>query len=395
MALFRVHKARRRWRTASGARRWTWVLWWFDPPGSDIEKTQTRGRMSERMAERERELWQAELNGLSGAAEPGATRWSDFRDAYLATATVDLKPPSLAIARQTLARFEAAIHPRLLSGVGVREIERYRVERMARVSKATVLKDFATLRAAWSWAKRQEFTQVNPFDRDWFGGRSQREDPDCIAPEALPAFLSALIEHPVWVQASLRLAALWGPRAGELAGLERGDIDFAGGTIRIPVSRRGGRTTKEGRGKVVPVDDETLGLLHELSHRDSPVLWGSRETPFTTARGKGGYTRTLAGICRGILAGLGYHPADDKPLQFLRRTAETRLRAKGVSDWKIGLILGHGTRVGQQHYMGLSPSDVAKQVREEVRSAPPRGGRGALGGHGASSAFDGFEQGQA
>ena len=368
MPLYHVWKARRKWRAPGGARTaWAWVLRWRAPPGAGPVFQQTIGPMSERTAERYREKWQAELNGLRGAADGQAASWQAFRDGYLEAAAVDLQPPSLAIVRQTLARFESALHPRFLASVGPAEIERYRIGRLAKVSPVTVRKDFAHLRAAWSWAVRLGLTQSNPFDRRWFAGRPQREDPDAIPPARLPAFLAILEGEPTWVQASIRLAALWGPRAAELAAIVRADVDFSGRTLRIPVRRRSGRRTKEGRGKTVPLDAETLGLLQELSHRDCPVLWGPREKPFTTAAGMGGYTRTLGAVARALLAGQGYRPADDHPLQFLRRTAETRLRAAGVPDWIVGAILGHGTRVGEASYCGLSAEEVAARVREILR----------------------------
>jgi len=367
MPLYHVWKVKRPWRQPDGKTVWTWVLRWHDPPCLGPVRQETIGRMSERMAERYREQWQAQLNGLHGAAEDQPVSWQAFRDGYLKAAAVDLQPASLAIARQALARFESALRPRFLGSIDAAEIERYRIGRLGKVSRITVRKDFAHLRAAWSWGVRIGLAKSNPFGRQWFAGRAEREDPDAIPPARLPAFLQVLDGEPTWVQASIRLAALWGPRARELAGILRADVDFAARTLRIPVRRRSGRRTKEGRGKTVPLDAETLGLLQELSHRDCPMLWGPRDKPFTTAGGKGGYTRTLGAIARALLAKQGYRPADDHPLQFLRRTAETRLRAAGVPDWIVGAILGHGTRVGEASYNGLSAEEVAARVREILR----------------------------
>jgi hypothetical protein len=121
------------------------------------------------------------------------------------------------------------------------------------------------------------------------------------------------------------------------------------------------------------VDAETGGLLQELSHRDCPVLWGPLDAPFATGGGKGGFTRTLGGIARAILEDLGVHPRDGKPLQFLRRTAETNMRRRGVPDWQIGAILGHGTRVGEEFYSGVSGDEIAGQVAQLMRGFVTRG----------------------
>ena len=362
MPLFRVYKMRRRDRRGR-----PWLLWWEDPPDGGATRTKSIGPMSEHHAEDHRILWQIELNGLRGDDGEGHTRWSDFERGYLEAAAVDLSRPSLAIARQTLKRFREAVRPRLLDQVDRVMIERYRVGRLASVSQTTVRKDLATLRAAFSWAVELGHVVSNPFDRITRRGRLQRADPDALTAGQTEAFLTALKEQPTWIQASLRLACLWGPRAGELAAIRRSDIDFAARTIRIPVAAR--RTTKEGRGKTLPVDDETLGLVQELSHRDCPVLWGPLDRPFTTGGGRGGYTRTLGERCRAILAGLGVEPRDDHPLQFLRRTAETNMRRRGVPDWMIGAILGHGTRVGEACYNGMTADEVASQVAEMIHSA--------------------------
>ena len=358
--LFRVYKRRRRDRRGR-----PWLLWWQDPPEGGAIVTKSIGPMTERLAEDHRILWQAELNGLRGDGGAGRLRWVDFEREYLEAMAVQLKRPSLAIARQTLKRFREAVRPRFLDQVDRALIERYRVSRLASVSSTTLKKDLATLRAAFGWAFELDYVAANPFDRLARRGREQHADPDALTAGQTEAFLAALREQPTWIQASLRLACLWGPRAGELAGIRREDLDFATRTIRFPVAAR--RTTKEGRGKTLPVDDETLGLVQELSHRDCPVLWGPLDVPFTTGRGKGGYTRTLGERCWAIMASLGVRPRDDHPLQFLRRTAETNMRRRGVPDWQIGAILGHGTRVGEMFYSGVSGDEIAGQVAQLMR----------------------------
>ena len=61
---------------------------------------------------------------------------------------------------------------------------------------------------------------------------------------------------------------------------------------------------------------------------------------------------------------MGVVPHDDKPLQFLRRTCQTRLEEAGVPEWMINRIVGHSSRVGQQSYNGMTPVQVARQVAD-------------------------------
>jgi integrase len=387
MPLYTVHKTRR------GNRRGKpWLLCWRDPPESGERRQKTIGPMPIRLADQHRIAWQCELNGFSADVAAGGATWGRFEADYLASAAADLAPASAAIARQTLKRFREAIRPRLLAEVDVAAVERYRVGRLGQAGPETVRKDVRTLRAALSWARDMGLVTVNPFDGARVG-RRQRRDVDALSVGQTAAFLEELTRWPTWVQASLRLTCLWGPRAGELAGIVREDVDAAAGTVRIPVTGR--RTTKGGRGRTIPLDSETAGLLQELSHRDIPILWGPLDKPFTTGRGKGGFVRTLGGIAREVLAKVAAEvlagqkflsfaevdlkapalaPLGEKvqPLQFLRRTAETNMRRRGVPAMMISRIIGHGTRVGDEWYDGQGPDEAARQVEQLMRDFTAR-----------------------
>jgi hypothetical protein len=167
--LFRVYTRRRRDRRGR-----PWLLWWQDPPEGGAIVTKSIGPMTERLAEDHRILWQAELNGLRGDGGDGRLRWVDFEREYLEAMAVQLKRPSLAIARQTLKRFREAVRPRFLDQVDRALIERYRVSRLASVSSTTLKKDLATLRAAFGWAFELDYVAANPFDRLARRGREQQ-----------------------------------------------------------------------------------------------------------------------------------------------------------------------------------------------------------------------------
>jgi integrase len=339
-----------------------WILWWYDPPGSARYRVRTIGNMSDRMAREHQALLQAQLNGLAAGEDESAVTWEAFVARYLESAATGLKAPSLCISRQTLARFGRLVGPKFLSQVDRAMIEKYRVARAGKVSAITVVKDLRTLHAAFGWAvDPMGWLISNPVTKLRGHGRLRREDPDAMDAGQRQTFLARLDKKdiPTWIHASLRLAMLWGPRAGELAGILRQDIDGRALVLRIPV--RGRRGTKEGRGKTVPLDVTTAGFLQELSHRDGPILWGPREKPLGSARA---CTEALGARCREILEEMSIKPQDNHPLQFLRRTAETRLRERGVPDWQIGAILGHGTRVGLQNYNGMTPTQVARQVAD-------------------------------
>jgi integrase len=337
-----------------------WVLRWEDPPKSGRTHQDTIGPMSAALAEQHRELWQAELNGLLGDIDAdGALPWADFVERYLASAATGLQPSTLSMYRLVLARFTRVCGPRTLAQVDRALVERYRISRAADVGPWTVRKDLRTLHAIFAWAVDMELLVSNPVIKVRSHGRISRPDPDALTPEQTTRFLKVIEQQPTWIHASLRLACLWGPRVGELAAIERADIDFSSGTLRIPVTGR--RRTKEGRGKTVPLDADTAGLLQELSHRDGPLLW----VPLKSGEAAGGgrrYRERLWKSASAVLLGLGIRPSDGKPMQFLRRTAETNMRRRGVPDWMVGAVLGHGTRVGLEFYSGVSGPEIAGQV---------------------------------
>jgi integrase len=315
------------------------------------------------MAEQNRIAWQCELNGLAG--EEAGTPWNVFVARYLESSAPDLQPASHNLARWVLERFGRLVGPRFLEVIDYAAVDRYRIARRASVSQTTVAKELRTLHAAFSWAVDARLLRENPVGRLRRHGRLPRPDPDAMTDDQIGRFLARLSPEPVWAQAALRLACLWGPRTGELARLLRQDLDLPARVLRIPVVGR--RRTKEGRGKSVPLDEETAGLLHELSHRDGPVLYGAADAPFPSERI---FRDRLVAQARAVLAAVGVRPRDGHTMMFLRRTAETRMRRRGVPDWMVGAILGHRTSVGEQYYLGMGPDEIARQAGVLARIDP-------------------------
>jgi integrase len=328
-------------------------------------------------AERHRLAWQVELNGLG--AEADGMPWDAFVSRYLESSAPDLERASHNLARWVLERFGRLVHPRSLEAVDYAAVDRFRLGRRAVVSQTTVAKELRTLHAAFSWAVDARLIRENPVGRLRRHGRAQRPDVDAMSDAEITRFLGQLAGRPpvdpgepVWAQAALRLACLWGPRTGELARIVREDLDLSRRVLRIPVTGR--RTTKEGRGKSVPLDEETAGLLQELSHRDGPILWGPPDAPFPSWRV---FRDKLVERARAVLEAIGVHPRDEHCMMFLRRTAETRMRRRGVPDWMFGAILGHRTAVGEQYYLGMGPEEIARQAGDLARVAPPGVTRGS------------------
>jgi len=351
--LYRVRKTRRRDRKGR-----PWVLRWQDPLGSGRERQETIGPMSERDAERHRHLWQMELNDLLGGDDVPLS-WSDFVCQYLEAKEAELAKSSVDMARWYLARFEqlSSPRPRRLADVNFRMVEAFRIARLKVVDADTVRKEIRTLRAAFQWAVDLGHIAKNPFARiRW--GRRVRKDVEALSAAARCRFLESLGSEPTWIWASLRLAILWGPRADELATLERADVDFPERVVWIRVKATW--TPKAPRSRVLPLDEESAGLLQELSHTDRPILWG----PAPSARA---YKERLRGAARRLYDRLGIRQPR-KPLHVLRATADTHMRRKGVPAHLRRAIIGHTSEaVSERHYDGTTPEEAARAVQKMIR----------------------------
>jgi len=348
-----VYKTRRRSR-----RRKPWVLRWT--PSGRSQRQLTIGPMSERDAEKARLAMWLQLNGLDAEpGEPEPISWDRFQADYLEAKGVELARATVIEARSVLKRFAEVMAPQHLAEVDRPMVERFKARRLRTCADATVRKDVRTLRAAFAWAVDIGHLETNPAKGIRFGRRITKT-PEALGLEETDRLLEAAAKRPVWVQASVRLAARWGLRCGELAHLERADVDFRHRLVHVQPKE--GWVPKAGRARTVPLDEETAGLLQELSHRDVPLLWGPPAEPFTSTDGTHGYERMLRDELRGLYDALGV-PQPAKPVHALRATAETNMRRRGVPAHIRLKIIGHTTAgVGDRHYDGSTPEEVARQA---------------------------------
>jgi len=353
---------------SDGAAGKPWVLRWV-PAGKTHETQITIGPMSMRHAEAARLALWLKLNGLADVEDPTALTWQAFTAKYL-EAKADLARATVREIRSVLGLYTADQHPVLLADVTRGTVEEYRIHRLKSCASFTVRKELGTLSTAFSWAVGLGHLASNPAGGVKVG-RLLKADTEAFTLTETETFLALLAKWPTWVQASLRLAVRWGLRCGELAALERADVDFRDRLVhvRIKVRAKNAWNPKSRRSRVVPLDEETAGILQELSHRDDPILWGPPSAPLKSADGKGGFKRTLRKEANAIYARMSLAPA--KPLHFLRATALTNMRRRGVPAWIIRQIMGHTTdRIGDEHYDGIKGPEAAHTAAELMSSGP-------------------------
>lgn len=150
-------------------------------------------------------------------------------------------------------------------------------------------------------------------------------------------------------EAIVRLMAETGLRAGELIGMQVGDVDFQAGRA---VVRRG----KGGKGRVVPFGPQTAAALDRYmrarrAHRLSATgaFW----------LGGGGQTLAYAGLDKALKARAAAAGIERFHLHLMRHTAATRWLRAGGSEGGLMAVAGWSTRSMVDRYTGASAAERA------------------------------------
>ena len=160
---------------------------------------------------------------------------------------------------------------------------------------------------------------------------------------------------PPHLKAILIAAYNTGMRLGELRTLQRRHIDRQTDLIRLPADM-----TKEGRGKVVPINHYVRKILDELPralHHDFVFTYqgepikseGGLKKSFRTACLKSGLT-----CGRDVEGGLIFHD--------IRRSVKTNMVNAGVDHVHRDLMLGHSLKGMDVHYMAPSEEDLQQAM---------------------------------
>jgi integrase/recombinase XerC len=148
-----------------------------------------------------------------------------------------------------------------------------------------------------------------------------------------------------------------GLRLSELVGLNHGDLDRAGGLLRV---RGKGR-----RERIAPVGDRALRALESYLAADGRVRMAPGEPVFTGRRGRlSGRTvqRVVRGRLAGVAAGLGVTP------HALRHSFASHLLDAGADLRAIQELLGHRSLASTQVYTHVTPG----RLKDAYAQAHPR-----------------------
>jgi len=246
----------------------TWVVKWKDGAGRwRQQRTDFHTRLE--AVEYGRELDRKatfQRAGLEPLERPPALTFGELLDWYEAHFARTLKSRSdLLLARRHL---RPALGQLALVDVTAARIDEVLSSKAEELSAKTLNNLRAFVQAVFSRAIQRKL---------WNGPNPAKEVPRRKVPRRIPAFLrpeevTALLAHlePEW-RGFFATAVYTGMRRGEVAALEKRDVDLEAGTITVTRSWTSD-TTKGGRARVIPIHPELRPYLVEAMRKSPSAL---------------------------------------------------------------------------------------------------------------------------
>jgi integrase len=298
--------------------------------------------------------------GKSAVRRP-APRVSDLFSEVLKYVGATLEPGTLAIYSTTFAHFRKSAGNPPLPSLTPRDIDKYKIERLAAVAPATVNIELRTLKSAFRMGVRWNMLRKSPFEGVSLARVPEREPP-YYGQEEFQKLLDAIREP--WLRDVVLFAAVTGMRQGEILSLRWDQVDFRARVARL--SSRASFRTKTGKRRSVPLGDTAVQVLRarESGHEAGMVF---------TLRGRPLMRRWVTTKLRRYVREIGL----DRRLNFhsLRSSFASWLALDGVSIYQISKLLGHSdVKITQEYYAHLEPAelhDVVDRITFPLRRSPP------------------------
>ncbi len=208
-------------------------------------------------------------------------------------------------------------------------------------SAANVNRTITVLKRMFNLAVREELTERNPCWKVKLLAENNARD-RILSPEELQLLISHLPNHAAQI---IQFAYLTGMRAGEIFNLTWDKVDLNQRVIRL-----GAGDTKTSEPRVIYLNDEVLGILHEagrvrgLGHNR---VFTYKGRPIMSIR-----TAFLKACSRGGIENFRFHD--------LRHTFNTNMRKAGVDHSVIMKLTGHKTAAMFHRYNTVDTADARK-----------------------------------
>jgi integrase len=326
-----------------------WLVEIRFPDGSRVRKRVRREREALR-------LWAGEQRRIdNGTWDERAAKNVTFGAAltdYRAYARVQHRSFKTYL-EPALAYWEQFVGPQtLLARITPGQIEEGKLKRAQLVSRGTVDKALAVLKAFFNWSIARGLAVSNPVRRVklFHEDNSRLRYLTFEEYEKLVTAARTIRTSPYLVE-KIVLATHTGLRRGSLSNLRWDQIDFANRVMRIP-------RTKSGRPLSVPLNDTaaaTLQALHDTRQPESPYVFPHRSGPNAG--------EPVVDSKNGFHAALELAEIQDFTWHDLRHTFASWLMMRGASLRAVAELLGHQSMKMTMRYAHLSPAFLAAEVR--------------------------------
>jgi integrase len=237
----------------------------------------------------------------------------------------------------------------LLVEITAEHFDRYKSERLKRISPVTVNIELRCLRAAFNTARRWKLIERHPFV-DVSMASVPRQTPTFVSPQDFQRLLEGIQEK--WLRDVVVFAVLTGMRRGEILNLRWLDVDLVRRVLHIET--RPGFHSKQGKRRTIPLNKTALVLLH--SRR------GKSASEFVfTLNDRQIFGDWVTHLFKRYVRKVGL---DNDRLRFhsLRHTFASWLVQGGATLYEVQKLLGHSSPRVTEIYSHLQPEQLHDTV---------------------------------
>lgn len=331
------------------------------PDGSRQRVRRVSPVQTRRGAERfERELRQSLLDGSYNSNTKEVPTLREFSKEFLETYVAANNKKSEQISKESI--FRHRLNPELgrrrLDSITMRDVERIKATWLKEgLSPKRINNMLSVLGKTLRYAAELELIETVPRIKLM---KVPPPDIDFLDFEELDQLIAAALMEPEALAAVL-CASNAGLRAGEIKGLQWGDIDFRNSRLTVQRTIYQGHegSPKGGRLRRVEMTSRLVAALKGVRHlRGLYVFCGADGRPWTRGELDSRLSRSYK---RAKLRKVGWHT--------LRHTFCSHLAMRGAPARSIQELAGHASLSTTQRYMHLSPS--AKREAIDLLEKPP------------------------
>jgi integrase len=255
-----------------------------------------------------------------------------------------------------LAHFRRSAGNLPLPSLTPRHIDKYKIERVAKVAPTTVNIELRTLKSAFRMGVRWNMLRRSPLEGISLARVPERQ-PAYFSRQEFQRLLDAIREP--WLRDVVLFAAVTGMRQGEILSLSWNQVDLETRVARLTSSAS--FRTKTGKRRTVPLGETAIQVLQ----RRKP---GIESGLVFTLRGKRLMRRWVTTKLRRYVRQLGMDPRLN--YHSTRHSFASWLALDGVSIFQISKLLGHSdVKITQHYYAHLEPGELHEVVDRITFSA--------------------------